>query len=217
VADLRQGQPRAHTESRPNAEPRNNAQQPKPIADVAKPVPQAVAPASAEEKLIAGSETPAEHKQDGEAPRDELRSRRRGRRGGRRRRKDGPAEGAAAMPNADGGIADFDDEDDSAEAIPTARTPSPEAAPMARHAPPVAVVTPASTAAPSAAASEMRLEPEPVQRSQTPAPSLSQFLGEQRMETPPSVPVPISTSPIMPSSAAKTEKPPALPARGTSP
>ncbi|MEO7326228.1 MAG: Rne/Rng family ribonuclease, partial [Dokdonella sp.] len=181
VADLRQnGQPRA------NAEARVSVPAPKPDAEAVTP---STAAAASEAILAANAASaPVENKAEGDTPRDELRSRRRGRRGGRRRRKDGPAEGAADTPNATDPSADFDDEDDIAEpqAKPNAGTNAPTPrAPLAQQSEAAAVAGSASSAQAPAPVSEMRLEP--TQRG-TQAPSLSQFLGEQRMESAPEEP-----------------------------
>ncbi|MEO5561741.1 MAG: Rne/Rng family ribonuclease [Dokdonella sp.] len=184
VADLRQS-----GQSRTNAEPRVNVQAPKPAAEATTPSPIAAASSAPETSAaVVDAVTPVDNKAEGDTPRDELRSRRRGRRGGRRRRKDGPADdGNANASNETNASTDFDDEDDSVEPHATLDAGPSAEAPRAVRTPRLEapVVSAVASRAKSneevpAHISEMRLEP--AQRSPQ-APSLSQFLGEQRMET----------------------------------
>ncbi len=193
VADLRQGgQPRVNAEPRPNAEARATPIAPKPAAEATSPtqIPATPAPLTASDKAMTASGEPStEPTSDGDTPRDEMRSRRRGRRGGRRRRKDGPAEGTTDAAVAGDTSDDFDDEDSGSETAPvsstvanvqTARAPRPSRPEKPAMKGVEADLAPAATVA-LPAISEMRLEPAP---RNAPAPSLSQFLGEQRMEAP---------------------------------
>jgi ribonuclease E len=195
VADLRQpGQPRANAEPRASAEPRVATTPPsKPPVETATLLTAPVATqAIGSEQANAAGQAPTAGNPEGDTPRDEMRSRRRGRRGGRRRRKDGPAEATNGAPQAADASADFDDEDDNAElkaaqvgiVAETARPPMPArterpAAAASANPAPIAIAA-------SAFVSEHRLETEPrsAPASSTERPSLSQFLGEQRMEMP---------------------------------
>ncbi|MEO5626060.1 MAG: Rne/Rng family ribonuclease [Dokdonella sp.] len=188
VVDQRQsGQPRA------NAEPRVNLQAPAPVSEELIPSTVSAAPAPETIAAVIVAVAPVENTADGDAPRDELRSRRRGRRGGRRRRKDGPADdGNANASNATDVSTDFDDEDEGTEPSATrdagASAEAPRAALPPRPEAPVSsavIASSAPNASASAPFSETRLAS--VQRSPQ-APSLSQFLGEQRMETSPAEP-----------------------------
>jgi ribonuclease E len=219
VADLRQGaQPRANAESRPNAEPRANAPAPKPVVEAAAPTANAAAASPVAEKMTADAGGQIENRPEGEGdtPRDEMRSRRRGRRGGRRRRKDGPVEGTNAVVQSTEGSADFDDEDEVTAVKPaphvaenTEATRAPLPPRPERPAAVAAGVNPAAASAPALAVSEMRLEP--AQRGAQ-APSLSQFLGEQRMETLAAEPEPRSAmaSPVRETAPSTRESTPVV-------
>ncbi|MEO7433078.1 MAG: Rne/Rng family ribonuclease [Dokdonella sp.] len=198
VADLRSsGQPRNGTEPKQAAEPRA-------VATAQKPATEAVAVSSVAtdgnptlpETVIAGAEISNEADSDSDAPRDEMRSRRRGRRGGRRRRKDGTVETTSATGSSDAS-GDVDDEDGSVEtqspatALARVEKPRVERAPRSESS---STALEARIPVASSAAADSVMEPprvpaaatSPAERGgrTTAAPSLSQFLGEQHMDSP---------------------------------
>ena len=117
VSEPRQNAPaRARAEPRANGESRANSAAPKePVEATAQPLaaPEMASATPLDQHVAMDSST--EHKIEGDATHDEMRSRRRGRRGGRRRRKEGAPEAGASSQGTDV-HADFDDEDHAADA-----------------------------------------------------------------------------------------------------
>jgi len=156
-----QREQRAPNEVKPANEARPAPQQPAPKpADPSIQPPLIGGPAPAEkiERVVAPGAPADAPKAEGEASRDEMRSRRRGRRGGRRRRKEGATDTGSAM-HADAELDhDFDDEDGGDEqrkatppvAAPVAAKPEVSSA-MPNTSPAVTVQphTPAPTRAPA--------------------------------------------------------------------
>ncbi|HEU4663241.1 MAG TPA: Rne/Rng family ribonuclease, partial [Dokdonella sp.] len=196
VAETRPPQ-RAATEAKPAAEARPAPQQPAARTIEASTPVQPNASTAPTEKLerSAGGAAPTDiAKAEGETPRDELRSRRRGRRGGRRRRKEGTGDSVSAT-HVDAELdRDFDDEDSGEEqrrhAMPAVAksepSPTTPAASPAGATPSHAAGSPSQTAgAPSAA--------RPI-----PVPS-----GEREPMTPATAPPSATPTPAAPSPAPR--------------
>ncbi len=171
------GEHAAVAEPRPNAEPRANINPPRVAAPEATPKAVAASAPAPEKELTTAAivakpegEAPRGSGTEGEAGRDEMRSRRRGRRGGRRRRKDGAAEGSADASST-AAMDDFDDEDGGHDSAPTPRPASQPAGAAVAAAVVPQLPKPAAPADAVAASHTPRVEPaaRPVDTSLRPA------------------------------------------------
>jgi len=206
-APQRQGQapagerePRPAQDARPAAEARTAQAQAQAQAPATPaPRPATVAPtAVAGTPAVPGAGAPdAAPAGEGEAGREEQRTRRRGRRGGRRRRKDGPAANDPNRMNADAAL-DIDDEDgddDTASSPASAPAAAPERA-VEAAARPRSVPAPAiERAAPAPAESPMPSS------APAPAPAAADAVGARDAQAP-VVPRPAAVADEAPVAAA---------------